>query len=311
MIIAIGAFDGFHKGHMKLLTAARDIARGGDWGVVTFDPHPGVFLGNLKAPLFTRAEQRAIAKVMGVPRVVTLKFDERLRDLPPSQFWSELKLRIKDGGSALGGVVMGRDFTFGRDASGKTTDIEEYCREEGLLSRVLDLSISEKSRTRYSSTAARNAVARGDMRGAAAILGYPWFITSSVIKGDQRGRKIGFPTANLDLSERRLLPPDGVYAAAARVGDRLYPSAVSVGRNPTFGDIDSPRVEAHILDFGRDIYGEEITVSFIEQVRGIIKFDNTGELSERIAKDAGICRDIFDKEKKDNNDRYPLPPKLA
>ena len=315
MIVVTGSFDGFHRGHMKLLTAARDMAaeygREGDGGVVTFDPHPRLFLGTVKAQLFTRTERGAIASALGIPHVITLKFDERLRALSPERFWEELKSSVRNEGSALSGAVMGKDFTFGMGAAGRPCDVESYCRAEGLPSMVLDLAVSGENGVRYSSTAARNAVSSGDMRGAAAILGYPWFVISRVVSGNRRGREIGFPTANLELDGKRLLPPDGVYAGAARVRDMLRPAAVSVGNNPTFGDISRPRVEVYITDFSGDIYGEYITVSFTERIRGMCRFDSPEALSAQIAEDVETCRGIFRGEKTENNDRYPLPPKLA
>ena len=308
MIITVGAFDGFHKGHAELLDAARELAAetGQDWGVVTFDPHPEVFLGGLKGSLFTPREREAAGHALGIPHIFTLKFDDELRNLSPADFWLMLKRYLDERGMKIGGAVAGSDFTFGHDAAGTSGTLTEFCRAEGLPVRILRLK--ERGGAKYSSTAARRAVTDGDMRGAWDILGYPWFMISRVTCGNQRGREMGFPTANLELAKRKLIPCSGVYAAAAAFDGKWHPAALSVGDNPTFGDIEGTRAEAFIIGFSGDLYGREIELAVLERLRPMMKFESAAGLAARIEKDTETCAAVFGKETE--NDRFPLPPEL-
>ncbi|MCR5347804.1 MAG: riboflavin biosynthesis protein RibF [Fretibacterium sp.] len=294
MIITIGAFDGFHRGHARLLEEARRLAvpAGESWGAVTFHPHPGVFLGFLGATLFTERERELIRRFLGVPHLFILQFDRALQELLPEVFWCGLKETFRRHGMGISGVVTGRDFRFGLDQKGTPKALDTFCRAEGLPAVVLDLL--EHGKTRCSSTEARRAVASGDVRRAEEILGYPWFIWSRVVPGNQRGRTLGFPTANLELpGAGRVLPAPGVYAAALPIHGQWHAGALSVGDNPTFGDVHETRAEVFVLDFRGDLYGDDLPVLLLDRLRSLQRFPDGRSLAGQIERDVAQCRDIF------------------
>lgn len=291
MILVLGAFDGFHRGHVRLLGRARSLAcsLGTDWGVATFSPHPGLVLGTLRSTLFTSGEWELIRCVLGIPRLIVLPFDERLRNLSPRDFWVELK-RLTD----VEGVVVGRDFRFGFEGRGSASVLEAFCREEGAAFFVEDLLEREGGGgEKISSSAIRGRVRRGDVSGAASDLGYPWFLRTDVRHGDGRGRTLGFPTANLDIGGPRTLPADGVYAVSLIVRGRWCCGALSMGRNPTFDDVRERRAEVFVLDFEGDLYGAELAVFFLERLRPERRFPDAASLTEQIAADVARCRTIY------------------
>ncbi|MCR4819245.1 MAG: riboflavin biosynthesis protein RibF [Fretibacterium sp.] len=296
MIITIGAFDGFHRGHARLLEEARrlSVPAGESWGAVTFHPHPGVFLGFLKATLFTERERELIRRLLNVPRLFIIQFDQPLQELSPNEFWRKLKKAFQRQGMKIRGVVMGQDFRFGLDQQGTVEDLSTLCRMEGLQAVVLNLL--EHGVTRYSSTEVRQAVASGDVRRATEIMGYPWFLWSRVVGGNHRGRTLGFPTANLEILAGKILPASGVYAAALPIGGRWHAGALSVGDNPTFGDVHETRAELFILDFKGDLYDDSLPVLLLERLRPIQRFQDGQSLAKQIERDVSQCRDLCRRE---------------
>ena len=295
MLITIGAFDGFHKGHAQLLNVCRQSSLDGGWGVVTFHPHPSVFMGKVK-PLFTLEEKKLISKILGIPEMFVLKFDEALKNLTPEEFWRLLTSKIN-----VDGVVMGSDFRFGRNREGNADSLRELAIADGLSpSRIITLNLVKKSE--YSSSVIRNLTASGKVKKAAEILGYPFFMMGKVIHGDERGRTMKVPTANLEFDEKRIVPAFGVYACAVLVRGSWHCGALSIGNNPTF-NVDGTRIEVHLPDFNGNIYGEEIIVMFLERVRDIRKFAGKDELISQIKIDIDECRRCFNF----NVNRHTLP----
>ena len=304
MIVTIGAFDGFHQGHAGLLARARELdgAHGAEWGAVTFHPHPGILMGALKGTLFTSCERELLRRVLGVPHLFILRFDQALKQLSPEDFWERLKTVFRANGFEIGGVVMGRDFRFGLGQAGTAETLEALCREEGLAASIVDL-LSRGGR-RYSSTEVRAAVAAGEVRPAREALGYPWFLWSRVGHGDRRGRTLGFPTANLELPGGKLLPALGVYAAAVALpapfpggggGKTAWrPGALSIGDNPTFKDDHRIRAEVFVLDFEGDLYGANLPVLLLDRLRSVRPFPDAPALARQIKRDAAQCRDVYE-----------------
>lgn len=286
MLITIGAFDGFHKGHAELLRKCRENAKGNDWGVVTFYPHPSVFMGRIK-PLFTLREKKLIQKMLKIPEMLILKFDLNLMSLTPREFWDFLKSKIE-----IDGVVVGSDFHFGRNREGDAELLRKFAGKVIIVNK-----------SGYSSTVVRQLVANGQVSKAREILGYPFFMMGKVIHGDERGRTMKVPTANLEFSANRIVPAPGVYTGAVLVRGQWHCGAVSVGNNPTF-NLDGTRIEIHLLDFEGEIYGEEIVVMFLERLRDIRKFSGKDELVDQIMKDIDECRRGFDV------NRHTLPLEL-
>ena len=287
MLITIGAFDGFHRGHEQLLEICRENSGGSDWGVLSFWPHPGEFMKKLRHSLFTLSEREFIRQILGIPNMFVLRFDDELRSLSPEQFWD--MIRVKFNVTAL---VMGSDFHFGHERSGSA----ESLRQLALASGLHNIHIAELlDKGRYSSSNVRQKIFTGDVRGARDVLGYPFFIMSSVIHGSERGRTMGLPTANLNLVNNKILPPYGVYAAAVLVNQQWHCGALSIGNNPTFRDIHETRAEVHILDFGKDnnIYGENMPLFFLDRIRDIQAFENKDSLIRQIEQDINTCAAIY------------------
>lgn len=281
MIAAIGAFDGFHVGHARLFETARERAlpNACEWGVITFHPHPqALFAGNAFRYLFTEHEREALARYRRIPRLETLHFTRALADMKPSEFLDWI-------GQSYGitGLVVGENFRFGR---GRTGD-SQTLRQEGIVRRwsVDILPPLRMGKETVSSTLIRQKISLGETRSAEPLLGHPFFVTGTVIRGDQRGRRLGFPTANLALPAEKLLPQRGVYAAGVLLENHWCPAALNIGFNPTFAGIRALRVEVHLIGFEGDLYGRHLTVLFLERLRGELQFPGVQELIRRMHED--------------------------
>ena len=266
--VAVGTFDGVHRGHLRVIEAAQ--AAGLRSGVVTFDPHPRAVLGGRVALLATLERRLELFEAAGVEDVLVLRFDEQLAALSPEEF-AERMLR----GSGAQTVAAGETFHFGRGREGDLALLERLgfdVRRVPLLANV-------------SSSGIRQLVHAGEMERAAALLGRPPEVEGIVVRGDGRGRELGFPTANLDVPVGLLVPPDGIYAGWAR--DRR--AAVSIGTNPHFDGVER-RVEAHLLDFDGDLYGERLVVELWSLNREQRRFDSLEELVAAIDDDVEQTR---------------------
>lgn len=281
MIAAIGAFDGFHLGHARLFEKARTRAlpQGADWGVLTFHPHPqSLFAGAVFRYLFTQQEREALARYRRIPRLETLHFTRALADMKPSEFLDWIGQSYD-----ISGLVVGENFRFGRGRSG---DCQTLLQEGGARRWTVDiLPPLRVGNETVSSTLIRQKIALGETRSAETLLGHPFFVSGTVVKGDQRGRGLGFPTANLALPSEKLLPQRGVYAAGALLGKQWCPAALNIGFNPTFAGIRALRVEAHLIGFEGDLYGSHLTVLFLERLRGELQFPGVQELVRRMHED--------------------------
>lgn len=286
MLITIGSFDGFHKGHAELLRICRENSKGNDWGVVTFWPHPSEFLNRLDAPLFTLSEREIVRRVLDIPNMFVLRFDERLRDLSPKKFWELLRERL-----CVDGLVMGSDFHFGYEGAGSAEYLGRLARYDG-LDKIIIAELLDKGR--YSSSNVRHKIITGDPEGAYDILGYHWFMMSGVIHGNERGRTMKLPTANLNIKGSRTIPAFGVYASAVLAGHEWHCGALSIGNNPTFHDVHEVRAEVHIMDFEGDIYDEELPVFLLGRVRDIKTFGTQEALISQINNDIKTCRSIYE-----------------
>jgi riboflavin kinase/FMN adenylyltransferase len=267
--VAVGTFDGVHLGHQRVIDAAR--AAGLRTAVVTFDPHPRAVLGREVELLATLERRLELFDAVGVEDVVVLGFDEDLAKLEPTEF-AELILR----GMGAEVVAAGETFRFGRDRQGDLTLLEQLDFD---VRRVPVLEGVSSSRI-------REFLHGGETERAARLLGRPAEVEGIVVHGDHRGRALGFPTANLDVPPGLLIPPDGVYAGWTR--DRL--AAISIGTNPQFDGVER-RVEAHLLDFDDDLYGQRLVVEIWAWLRGQMRFDSVEALVEQIGADVGRARE--------------------
>ncbi len=302
MIVVLGSFDGFHKGHQSLFTEARKLAitSATDWAVMTFAPHPNLIFSPEKARLlFTEEEKTVISRYLDIPQVIIIPFNERLANLQPEQFLEKIS---KD--YPLSGIVVGDNFKFGRGRTGNIDFLRNYASRKNLsFSHVPTIKISG---TIISSTMIRGLVSCGEVMKVADLLGYEFFITGKVIKGDMRGRKLGYPTANLDRDPHKAVPAEGVYASAVFIGAQWWPSAVNIGYNPTFATSEKLRIEAHILNFIGDIYGKTIHVVFLKRLRGELAFKTTEDLRRQICEDSDLARQVYEKQVHEHQDFFSL-----
>ncbi len=285
MLITIGAFDGFHKGHEELFRICRENADGNEWAVVTFWPHPSEYMHRIEHSLFTLKERELLRRVLNIPNMYVLCFDDALMNLSPVDFWHLLRAKIH-----VSGLVMGSDFHFGRCRSGSAEFLSHLAKSEGLR-KIVIADLYDKAK--YSSSKVREKIIAGDVEGAREILGCNFFMMSRIIHGNERGRTMSFPTANLALDDGRIIPGYGVYAVGVLVNHEWHCGALSIGNNPTFHDVHETRAEVHILDFAGDIYGGEVIVCFLRKVRDMITFSGKDELMRQIANDTDECRKIF------------------
>ncbi|MAK45127.1 MAG: bifunctional riboflavin kinase/FMN adenylyltransferase [Spongiibacter sp.] len=290
-VATIGAFDGVHRGHQAVLRQLIDKSR--EYGlpstVVLFEPLPREFLAPDAAPprLMSFREKFEAIRDLGIDRVVRIRFNNALRNMSADEFITSLF--VKNLGAKY--IVVGDDLRFGRDRSGDFDLLRKYGARDGF--DVMDTATLLHEGERVSSTRIREVLGQGDFALAEHLLGRPYSIAGRVIVGQQLGRTIGAPTANIQL--RRLRSPlSGVFAVqVAGVSDSLLPAVANVGVRPTVGDLSKAILEVHLLDFEGDLYRRNIRVLFREKLRNEIKFDGIDALSEQISRDIAQARRFF------------------
>lgn len=287
--LTIGVLDGVHLGHQALLRRLSEEAkkRALSPGVVTLHPHPITVLRPEIAPSYlTSLEDRMeLMRDSGADWVIPLTFTGEVSEIECEElagsFVDRLRMRL---------MVLGPDAAFGR---GAPKDTAERMRKLG-AERGFDLVQIEPvmhDHERYSSTAVRKALADGEMERVTSLLGRPYRIGGPVVRGFERGRTIGFPTANISVAADRALPGLGVYATRARVAGRTLTGATNIGRRPTF-DAGHISIETHLLDFEGDIYGERMDLEILARLRGEVKFESVDELKAQITKDVELARTL-------------------
>jgi riboflavin kinase/FMN adenylyltransferase len=292
--VAIGVFDGVHRGHRAILEETVAYAREHDLAatVVTFDPHPARVLAPEHAPLQIETLQRRLERfgLLGIDQVRVINFDEAASQQSAEHFVDVVLV----GELHCRHVVVGDDFRFGRDRGGNVERLTQWAAERGFsVSAVAPVGDGE----RFSSTVARSLLQKGDLVGAEAVLGHHFVVSSTVIHGDARGAtQLGFPTANLALSAQFVQPGDGVYAGAARrANGDWFAAAISVGRRPQFYEHGELTLEVFLLDFSGDLYGEMLDVVFIEHLRDDQRFDSVADLVSQMGRDVDQSREIYSK----------------
>jgi riboflavin kinase / FMN adenylyltransferase len=292
-VVVIGNFDGVHRGHQHVVREARAAADAEGLRVVavTFDPHPMAVLRPEHAPttitdIVTRAD---LLHEVGVDDVLVLPFDRGVASWTPQEFAQ----RVLADTLHAAVVVVGANFRYGSKAAGDVATLTASGEELGF--RAVGVPLDGGPQV-WSSTYVRTCLAAGDVSGAAEALGRPFSVRGVVVRGDRRGRALGFPTANVPTREMAAAPADGVYAGWLRrldTGER-YPAAISVGTNPTFDGERERRVESYVLD--RDdleLYDVEVEVSFVERIRGMERFDGVEALVETMHDDVRRIREVL------------------
>jgi riboflavin kinase/FMN adenylyltransferase len=284
--VAIGSFDGVHLGHQLLLQSMAAAAQkeGARTAVLTFFPHPKRVLQDLTGPYYlTTLEDRvALLAEQGVDLVITMPFTDEVRHTRAADFVDQM-LRYLNMRQLWGG-----NFAFGYKREGDVPFLRRLGREKGFTVQLVNEMVQLDDGL-VSSSRVRQGLASGDVVDVAGCLGRPYHVRGVVVMGDQRGRTIGFPTANLDVWEEQLLPTNGVYGAFAWVNDRRYVAATNVGVRPTVNG-RHVTVEAHLLDFDGDLYGQELKLDFITHVRPEMKFAGLDALKAQIRADVETIR---------------------
>ena len=286
-VVALGTFDGLHRGHMDVIRTAWEEAHRTDalLAVFTFSNHPFACFRPDRVPpaLITPAQKQALLRDFGVDVLVDVPFDLSVARIAPEAFLEQLQVL---GYSCL---VVGNNFTYGLRGAGTVDTLAASAQRLGFKLMVRQL-VSDGA-TIISSTAIRRLIAEGDVQEAAHMLGRSYSLTGAVASGNQRGRLLGFPTANLELADyNQAIPLAGVYAVQVLHSGQRYGGMANIGTNPTFGDVAKPRLETHIFDFNENIYGQEITVQFIARIRGEVKFSSIEALTNQLAQDKMACK---------------------
>ena len=284
-VVAIGNFDGVHRGHQALIARAKAMAEGRPVLVLTFAPHPRAYFRPEEPPfLLVSAEDKAgLLAREGVAGMIVLTFDEGLVGMPAEAFVDDLLVRRL----GVAGVVVGEGFRFGRGRGGDTDLLAAKGAAHGFAVGVQPIVVVDG--VRVSSTAIRAALGRGEVERAASLLGRPWFVRGPVVHGDKRGRTLGFPTANLRLDPACALA-HGVYAVRAAIpgaepgAGAVHGGVASFGRRPTFDD-GAPLLETFLFDWGGDLYGRTIAVEFVAWLRGEARFPSAEALVARMQED--------------------------
>lgn len=286
----IGVFDGVHRGHAQLIGQA--VRRARDLGVpcvlMTFDPHPAEVVrpGSHPAQLTTLRRRADLVEEFGVDVFCVLPFTVELSRTPPDTFVHELLVERLH----VAAVVVGENFTFGHKAAGNVELLRTLGRRFGFTTEGAGL-VSQGEVT-FSSTYIRSCVDAGDVAAAAEALSRPHRVEGIVVRGELRGRDLGYPTANLATPRYAAIPADGVYACRFVHRGRELGAAVSVGSNPTFSGRER-RVEAFVLDLDEDLYGERVALDFVTRLRGMTRFDTVEQLVAQIADDVTRTREVL------------------
>ena len=289
--LSIGVFDGVHGGHRLLLGRMQDEARtrGLTGGVVTFHPHPiTVTRPDVPFSYIESLERRVeLLRDLGVAFVSVLTFTSELQQVSAEDF---TRLLVEEARMRL--LVVGEDFRLGRGGEGTVDRLRAIGAEQGFEVVAVPLLADSAAQVKISSTRVREALAAGEMESVATLLGRPYAIRGPVLHGEERGRKLGFPTLNIGVSADRALPPNGVYVTRALVDDRTYAAVTNIGTRPTF-DGTTTTVETHLLDFAGDLYGHVVTIELLRMLRGEQRFDGIEALTAQIARDVHATRQWF------------------
>ena len=289
-VLALGNFDGLHRGHLKIVERVRRGAaeHGGTPMAMTFDPHPSRIVRPDKAPplLMTKAQRLEALDRAGIAAVAVVRFTPELSRWDPETFVRTVLvdwLRVSE-------VWVGANFLFGHDRGGNFSTLRTLGQRYGFRADKID-PVRYKEFV-VSSTRIRRLVAEGRMDEAGALLGHPYYIDGTVVAGKRRGRELGFPTANLQ-TENELLPPNGVYATTTTIDGVVHASLTNVGVRPTFGDTVKPIIEAYVLGFNGDLYGRPVRLGFVQRLRDERKFEDVDALRTQMEADRRRAERLF------------------
>ena len=300
-VVALGMFDGVHKGHLALLRRAAALAHeNGDEAVAfTYDNHPKELFSGSFSYLCTREQRDALIRQAGCDRMDSVPFDAAFASMQPEPFLDWLCARYEGGISA---IVVGYDYRFGAKAAGDTALLKTLCETRGIDLAVID-EVKVDGET-CASTRIRELLRAGEVERAERMLGRPYVLSGTVVHAKALGRRFDCPTANLDAGAQ-LLPKDGVYASVLCFGGNRYDAVTNVGTNPTVGG-RARTVETHAIGASLDLYGKRIEVAFLARLRDEIQFESKDLLFQQIGKDAEIAKKVCEERKKSVYNSEPL-----
>lgn len=285
-VVALGTFDGLHRGHLDVIGTAKQEAEhtGAKLAVFTFSNHPLEWINPAHVPvaLVTPAVKLQLLENLGVDVLIDIPFNQLVADLLPQQFLERL--------SALNYscLVVGENFTYGQRGVGNVYTLAASAQAMGF--KLIVRKLVSNNGTIISSTEIRRLITAGEVQQATKMLGRSYSISGIVAHGNERGRLLGYPTANLELVDAHVaIPLGGVYAVRAYVDGGVYGGMANIGKNPTFGDVEKPRLETNIFGFSGDIYGKTLTIEFVQRIRGEVKFAGIDALKEQLAQDKLDC----------------------
>ena len=283
-VVTIGTFDGVHVGHRKIISGIKDLAdeTGGETVLLTFFPHPRMILHpedeSLKM-INTINEKAEMLEQIGIDHLIITPFSRDFSNQSPEDYIRDVLVN-KIGTKK---IVIGYDHRFGKDRQGGFADLQRLGPVYGF--DIVEIPEQDISEVAISSTRVREALLNGAIELANAFLGYPFFITGTVVRGDQIGRQIGYPTANIVIDEKyKLIPLDGIFAVKVKTGDTIYNGKAYIGTRPTINGV-TRNIEVNIFNFDKEIYNEQIRMEFYHFIRGDMKFASLDELKEQIRKD--------------------------
>ena len=295
-IITLGAFDGIHLGHKKIITRCVNIARSisGTSVVFTFSNHPLSLVDNKRMPLMitSNKDKEELVSDLGVDVLCNAPFTAEVLSTSADGFVNFLR-KLFD----VKTIIVGANYTYGHKGAGTAYTLREAGKRHGFHVDIIDIvSVKDRESNQevlVSSSNIRDYIKAGQVEKAEILLGRPFNVTNKVVRGEERGRILGFPTANIDVQTNMLFPKDGVYIIQTALSDgSIYKGVANVGDNPTFFG-EERRIEAHIFDFTGNLYGQSIKVEFLGRLRDEMKFNNVQELIEQIRKDVEQTKDFF------------------
>lgn len=291
-VVTIGSYDGVHAGHQQLIARINEIARelGGESIVITFHPHPRFVVNPTKAPklLTTIDEKIELFKKYGIDNLAITPFNKDFASQSPQSYIEDFLVKKFQPRY----IVIGYDHKFGKNRAGDIDFLKKYENKYGY--KVLEISKHEVDDITVSSTKVRTALNKGDVKKAKQLLNHPFTLQGKVIHGQRIGSTIGFPTANIAVSSSyKLIPPEGIYAVEIIHQTSRYAGMLYIGRRPTLEGIDNQTIEVNIFDFDKNIYGDDMTIEFVERIRDDIKFNNLDELKIQLAKDKAATLNIL------------------
>lgn len=286
VIACIGYFDGIHTGHKLLIDKTLEIglSKNMQTAIITFNPDPWMVVNDKDHAVHLTPLPRKIQLLeeLGLDEVYIIEFTKSISKLSPEEF---IQLFLQKNN--ITHIVCGEDFKFGFKGQGNITTL----KENGIEVSVIPI---DKSKTKIGTTSISQNILQGNIEEANRELGYPYAVNGIVIHGSKEGRKIGFPTANLEISSECVLPKPGIYTGIITIDNKEYQTVLNVGFNPTFNTREYPVIESHILDFEGDLYGKEVQQSFIHRLRDELKFSSIDELVVQMNQDKEQARNLLD-----------------